>query len=293
MTDTIRANPCTRTEAKELTDRIRKGVDEVWSLLLEAHERKAWKVLGYDTWKAYVEHEFGMTKQRSYQLLDHGRLVEAIREATGEKSNTFDLSARDVAAMKGDVPAVTAEIKARVDAGEKPQKAAADVIAERRAAKAKADRAREETAAQFSPAVQARHARTEEYREQADRTRDETASQLEALRAEIEEKDEYIAALEAENAELKRQVAKFDEMIVQYERGGFDAVIAGKDEEIRVLETRLYAESADKASWIKLAKAKDKSIAFYRMEAEKRGYRDNATAPAAEVSEASDEYTVF
>lgn len=118
-------------------------------------------------------------------------------------------------------------------------------------------------------------ARTEEFRAQAKAEKSRPSSEADALRAELEEKNEYIASLEAEVADLKRQVARYDEMAVQYEQGGFDKVIAGKDEVIRGLETRLYSESADKASWMHLAKAKDKSIAYYKAEAEKRGYSDD------------------
>lgn len=159
---------------------------------------------------------------------------------------------------------------------------------------AEIDRSREETAAQFSPEVQAHRARTEEYRAHAKAAKAKPSGEVEALRAEIEEKDEYIASLEAENADLKRRIAKFDDMVVQYEKGGFDKVIAGLKEEIRVLETRLYAESADKASWMKLAKGKDKSIAFYKAEAERRGYTDPKTNKAStEAEEAEDEFTIF
>ena len=165
---------------------------------------------------------------------------------------------------------------------------------ERLARQRENDAAREETAAQFSQDVQAARARTEEYRAQAKAAKAKPSGDVEALRAEIEEKDEYIASLEAENADLKRRIAKFDDMVVQYEKGGFEAVLAAKDEAIRVLETRLYAESADKASWMKLAKRKDKSIAFYKAEAEKRGYTDPKTNKAStEAEEAEDEFTIF
>ena len=38
-------------------------------------------------------------------------------------------------------------------------------------------------------------------------------------------------------------------MKVQWAAGGFEQVIAGKDEQIRVLETRVYGESEKMASW--------------------------------------------
>jgi hypothetical protein len=44
-------------------------------------------------------------------------------------------------------------------------------------------------------------------------------------------------------------------MWVQYQKGGFDAVIAGKDEEIRTLKARLVQESEHKAGWMNRAKS--------------------------------------
>jgi hypothetical protein len=52
-------------------------------LLLEAHERRAWMALGYQKWEDYVRCEFDLSRPRSYELLDHGRLVRSIRGATG------------------------------------------------------------------------------------------------------------------------------------------------------------------------------------------------------------------
>lgn len=78
---------------------------------------------------------------------------------------------------------------------------------------------------------------------------------VDALTAEVEELREANAALEAEVAALKADNAKWEAMRIQFEQGGFEKVIAGKDEEIRGLESRLYRESADKASWMRSAKS--------------------------------------
>ncbi len=48
---------------------------------------------------------------------------------------------------------------------------------------------------------------------------------------------------------------------------GFEAVIAGKDEEIRVLQTRVYRESEDKVGW-------KRSADYWKAEALKLGYAD-------------------
>lgn len=72
-----------RDEARDLTERIKASVQQVWDLLVEAHERRAWVALGYGTWAEYVKQEFGVSKAYSYRLLDHGYLVREIQEATG------------------------------------------------------------------------------------------------------------------------------------------------------------------------------------------------------------------
>jgi len=89
---------------------------------------------------------------------------------------------------------------------------------------------------------------------------------LDAIRAERDELLEENAALKSDIAELQRKIAKFDEMAVLFEKGGFDAVIAAKDETIRVQATRIETESADKATWMNKAK-------FWKKTAIDLGYR--------------------
>jgi hypothetical protein len=68
----------------------------------------------------------------------------------------------------------------------------------------------------------------------------------EALQAELDELREINAALEDENDSLRAEVKKFEEMRVQWEKGGFEEVIAGKDEQIRVLMRQVERESHEK-----------------------------------------------
>lgn len=57
--------------------------------------------------------------------------------------------------------------------------------------------------------------------------------------------------LEKENAVLAAQNKLFGEMKVEWDKGGFAEVVAGKDEVIAALKTRVERESADKASWMR------------------------------------------
>lgn len=265
-----------KADAKKLTQKIKTAVDDLWSLLVQAHEGRAWKALGHATWQAYVEAEFGMSKRRADQLLEKSEVIAAIEDATGKKGNAFPISKRDVDAVKTDLPAVAEEIKVKLEAGEEPKKAVADTIAAKRTEKEQArearkavqaiyDKQREEHAAGLSDAVKAQQAAKAEA---IAAKKPKPPVSVEALTAEIEELKEANAALEKELAEVKADSAKWEAMRVQFELGGFEKIIADKDEEIRVLETRVYSESEDKASWARSAK-------YWQDEARKLGFSND------------------
>lgn len=76
--------PLSRAEARALTDEILISSGSRASLaLLVAQERRAWVALGHPSWERYVRAELGLSRTRSYELLDHARLVRAIEAATG------------------------------------------------------------------------------------------------------------------------------------------------------------------------------------------------------------------
>jgi len=77
--------------ARALTQRIRDSAEVLWSLLLKAHDGKAWKALGYGSWAAYVEGEFDMTKQRANQLIRHARFAGQLTEVTGVETTVSTL----------------------------------------------------------------------------------------------------------------------------------------------------------------------------------------------------------
>ena len=73
----------TKTCARELTDRIKTAVNDVSEMLWRAHQGKAWKALGYDTWKSYTAAEFRMSEQRSFQLLDFVEIKRSLSTQPG------------------------------------------------------------------------------------------------------------------------------------------------------------------------------------------------------------------
>ena len=114
----------TEDEARSLTDEIKKGVEVLWSMLFIAHERQAWRSLGYADWKEYVKVEFDMSKQYSYRILDQARVINTIRDAiespmgdSSEMSPVGDISiserqARDI---KPILPQVVGRIRERIE----------------------------------------------------------------------------------------------------------------------------------------------------------------------------------
>lgn len=108
-------------KARELTDAIRAAATATYVLLAQAHEGKAYKALGYDTWADYVREEFDISASRSYQLLDLSKAVRMIEEATPEGTvvKLTEAQARDI---KRELPAITERIREEVH-GQDPDEA--------------------------------------------------------------------------------------------------------------------------------------------------------------------------
>jgi hypothetical protein len=95
-------------------------------LLLEAHNRRAWSALGYVTWEQYVREEFGLSRSRSYELLDHGRLIRTLEVAAG-MSGIADISAFAARQLKPRLHEVAEEVRHRT--ANAPQEQVADIVA--------------------------------------------------------------------------------------------------------------------------------------------------------------------
>lgn len=61
----------------EATNRIRRNIEETYEILLYVRERELWREK-YASWPEYVNTEFGLTRQRSYQLLHHARVIREL-----------------------------------------------------------------------------------------------------------------------------------------------------------------------------------------------------------------------
>ena len=131
MTAQIQKAAITEAQARQLTDRIKTAADQLWSLLLEAHESKAWAALGYKNWREYAVAEFSVSQSRAYQLLDQAVVVTAIQEAAN--STMVEISERAAREIKPAIREVAEEISAKVAAGGEPVTTTYTVIEAKRA----------------------------------------------------------------------------------------------------------------------------------------------------------------
>ena len=94
--------------AQELTATIKSTATATFVLLQQAHEKKAWKALGYSTWTDYIENEFEFSRVRSYQLLSQAKTVKEITDAAGTEMYLTEKEAR---LIKKELPKITARIE--------------------------------------------------------------------------------------------------------------------------------------------------------------------------------------
>jgi hypothetical protein len=98
-----------RSEARELTDKIKARSEELWDLLLEAYERKAHKALGYTSWGEYFGAEFGGGKSQAYRVLEAGRVVRVIADHSPIGERPTESQARELAPLAKEDPEAAAE----------------------------------------------------------------------------------------------------------------------------------------------------------------------------------------
>jgi hypothetical protein len=85
-------------EARAITDDIKLRVRQAWELIVEAYQRRAWAVLGYESWDAYCLGEFGGAPlpvpreerpEMVASLRQAGLSQRAIASATGVSQSTI------------------------------------------------------------------------------------------------------------------------------------------------------------------------------------------------------------
>lgn len=132
-------------QARALTDSIKSTAEALYVMLCRAHEGKAYQVLGYETWRDYVESEFDFSVSHSYRLLNLGVVSQAIEEAVPEGTHVAitEAQARDI---KRALPEVTERVK-KETVDKTPEEASGivdDIIEETREQQKEAKKATEE-----------------------------------------------------------------------------------------------------------------------------------------------------
>lgn len=122
--------------------------------------------------------------------------------------------------------------------------------AEREAQQAEIDRQREAVRESLPDDVKAHEARKAEAVAARKGHDDEVVA---ALEAEIEELRNVIADQKSEIDQLREALAKYDDMAVEYERGGFEEVISGLNQRIANLQRQVERESAEKVKNLRSA----------------------------------------
>ena len=103
-------------EAKRRVDRVKSGVERIWDDLVVLYRERAWSVLGYQSWDALCDAEFGGTRialprqQRQEVVCDlreSGMSTRAIASAVGVSAMQVsrDLADPTVTKVTVDVPA--------------------------------------------------------------------------------------------------------------------------------------------------------------------------------------------
>jgi hypothetical protein len=208
-------NPLSITEARDLTDRINATAGELCLLLVEAHDREAWRVLGYTSWREYATAELQVSQARAYQILDHGRITLALAgavadEGDGDFSTKVEITERAAREIKPILPEVVEEVKARVSKGADPVKAVRDVVQEAREIVGKPEPEPDHTPDMLAE-LEAAHRELEQLRGEVESlTNDDRAGEIRRLSAKC-------AQLNANNMGLQRTIA---ELRAQTERQG-------------------------------------------------------------------------
>jgi hypothetical protein len=74
------APQCTPEQAREITERIKVGVEAVWHLIVQAYQGGAHRALGYSSWDDYCTREFGTSRIRLPRE-ERQEVVASLRES--------------------------------------------------------------------------------------------------------------------------------------------------------------------------------------------------------------------
>lgn len=115
----------TTDEARALTERIKVATHNLAAMLKEAHDKEAWRALGYSSWNRYVDTEFQISESRSYRLLSAARIEEELSAQLGAPVTVKERAVRPLA---GSVNLVVHEAMANQVGGMTLQRAVDEAV---------------------------------------------------------------------------------------------------------------------------------------------------------------------
>lgn len=131
--------PCTAEEARALTDRIKRAAHDFEQLVWEAHQRRAWKVLGFGSWNDYVRAEFTVSRSYGYRLIQFVEVKATIADSEVSPIGDTPLPERESQVRPlstlppEDQPAAWAEAVERAEGQQPPARVVEEVVRERKA----------------------------------------------------------------------------------------------------------------------------------------------------------------
>lgn len=113
-------------EARSLTDEVKRDAERLWRKLGKLYEGGAHKALGYSSWGAYFQAEFGGSERHAYELLNAGLVMETLESSAQLRTRPAnEAQARELAPLLGQ-PEILCEAWAKVEE-KHPEPTAADV----------------------------------------------------------------------------------------------------------------------------------------------------------------------
>jgi uncharacterized protein YukE len=79
--DAVEQTQVSAEEARALTEEVKQDASSLWVKVYSLYQRSVHVALGYDSWGAYWEAEFGQTRGRGEQLVRAGRVAQALMMA--------------------------------------------------------------------------------------------------------------------------------------------------------------------------------------------------------------------
>jgi regulator of replication initiation timing len=132
----IHLTDMSRSEAENVTKLIKENFDSLGAMLMNARDRKAYKVLGYRTFEIYCNTEFGKSISSAYQLIEDARVVAQLEAEISKQYTepvTLNFPSSHLRQLK-DIPEIGDKLKAieyaqklAIAEGKKPNKSHVEI----------------------------------------------------------------------------------------------------------------------------------------------------------------------